>query len=277
MVDIPKTIGFAERWASDSLSAISACISKGSFRAAISGNMPSAFAELLFKGLVEWRHHIADPSPMINQALGVAHHAFAILPQVRSELEKDPNVILERLGDGSSPAAMRPWRWFPFPDATLASMLLHKIPDSNLLEVTPGPEAWNPKKHDDIDWYNFLNAGIVWAITRGQRSDSWEYLLAYGRKRKRCSLEVETYEHYVNLIEFLQTKNVDKIQAGLDRAQELYVLRRRDNNFKEGRKYDGGDGGELTVDFRLATILRCSLANDLSFCDSLESMHKWRW
>ena len=95
----------------------------------------------------------------------------------------------------------------------------------------------------------------------------WAEGLRQLKAEGRCALSIETYSTYYHLLR----SGGDGVEELVQRATQLFDMRKDDEFFMGGPETEGGDLDNLvTVDYRLAAILK-----KIRYAG--ENVHRWRW
>ena len=269
--DIEQYLRITAKQAEASLVGAETRIAKDEIAGVVSLNLFMAFANYIEYGVIEW-HRDRSPVGAFTRALTVAGQAADLSGRACAEIDAG-NRDNARRGAPAMPPA-KPWMFFDFPSATMISMLLHPEPDPRLLELLPRPSDWNSEAEDN--WCKFADSAVLGALTGRSLPGDWEEVLSFAGEDERLSLAGRTYRAYLAVVSALKERDVDQVADALAVSGSLYRERANDDYFSGGIAYDGGDGGERSVDFRVAVILKyggsgygATLAGSVS--------HQWRW
>lgn len=128
-------------------------------------------------------------------------------------------------------------------------------------------EPWNEIPSADLVADRLLDRVLALCLRGGSDPAAWEKGVSQLREMKGTALAVETYSIYGQLLNAGSGGAADLV----DQAGRLFARRAKDAFYSGGLEtYGGGLYNKLTVDYRLAAILKkIGYAGD--------SLHKWRW
>jgi hypothetical protein len=208
-----------------------------------------ALDDFLLKSLFEWRLS-TDPRPSLWAVTGILPKATELIPLVQRQLRTVRNRGAEP-EPTSAGDALETWKLFDFPTIGFAYLLLNlEIPALLSMALPPfekagqNPEYWGP----------MADSMMLRLLLRQEPIDADGFLrLQLGDPH--LGLARVTYANYVAIARLGRENDLNGVRAKVARANDLYLQRANDDFFNHSPECDGGDGGERSLDYRLAAIL----------------------
>lgn len=205
-------------------------------------------------GLIQWRHGLACPVPLLRDSLATAKKAAEFLHRLDSSQEH--------------------WKSFPFSSSLHFEVLLFGT--SQLRAMLPDRDQC---KHILATYPEVcLDSLLVAALVTGDVSEPWQGVLSNLNEKKGLSLMCDTYENYMALVEALVREDTEGARYCVDESARLFSRRRTDSYFSGGiETRGGGEDNSHVVDFVLAAIARYFNADQLILESSQAAVHAWKW
>lgn len=229
---LSEMISFFEEQAKRARLGMSVARSSANYRLAVL-NCRQAFKSRLMQGLIRWRTGI-DPSSSLSEAVQGFAGDWEAIQSIAGNAAKLSDTPAERV-------------------AILAYLIGQPIP------VDIGSEGLESDRLLD-----FVLGGWLFGAWNDRL---WEHGIEQLR-RSGSRLAVQTYELYKTVVDAEPSDLPELVKRG----ESYFYVRRSDSFFIGGDQTEGGgDDNAVTVDYRLASLLKRARY------DAASGIHSWRW
>jgi hypothetical protein len=196
-------------------------------------NVRESFKAYLMAALIQWRTGSECPAKSIADAVHAVVEGLSLLSSLGTPPLRISDIPVER--------------------TSICAFLIN----------SPSPECSLGFLKSD----RRLDALIANALLDKWDQSAWDSTLTQLRAVKGRGLAAETYTGYYNLLFSTNANIEDSVRS----CEVLFERRAKDRFFSGGdQTYGGGPDNALTVDFRLAAILK-----KIDYRG--DSLHRWRW
>lgn len=230
-------------------------------------NLSDAFNSSFYLALLEWRHGLAEPQQRLRDVVDLVLLTIELEPLMEEQVEMERRQHPE-LTHRSAPL----WRRINIGAAMLASMLLDDVPDEQLVAYGPPPHA--PEDYTHIG--TIFDTALAETLQQGDTPAGWNDVLAYATNKRRLRLTSRCYDTYARIARAAAREQWQDVASLVDQSFKLLRQRPKDDFLEGGAEHYSGDGGEETVDFRLALILKHYAVFD-QLPDVAPPYYRWRW
>lgn len=198
-------------------------------------NLGQGLKAYLMQGLIGWRCGITSPVGPFREALTFVRQGFSTWQTMKGR---------------SAARALH----LPLEKATFVAFLVNET-------------AITFDFHDLVA-ERLLDANLAHGLHDEWDEESWANGVEQLRQTRGSTLAVETYTTYYRLLRYSHTGDV---KVNVERAVLLFEKRKSNSFYSGGEQTDGGgDYNAITVDYRLATIMKKVRYKS-------DSIHSWRW